>query len=591
MGNFTSIKKTEGQEVNARQGIEEDYLFVVAIDIGTTYSGYSFSARDEYKTNPNSQRLRQWTDPSNNHVSNKTSTCILFDPKGEFHSFGFEAEEKFYNLAEDNKHADWYYFKSFKMQLYKKNLDDLRELQLTAENGKTMYALNVFSQSIRYLKDAFLRQNNDAGFNWEEQDIRWVLTVPAIWPEEAISFMRKAAEEAGIVEQHLKICLEPEAATIFTYESNQNLFHPGCKFIVVDAGGGTVDVTGYEVLKEKGLKELFPPSGGDWGGNRVNKAFLSLLGDIFGTDILSYFRRSHASEYHELGKSIEISKGVVMASDDVTDFTLKIPSALWEIHRQHSKNRKENDKISLEKDGKTYIIKLRADKIRFSRKLAKLCFEQPISSIVKHLKSLLNSSDGQGVELIVMAGGFSNSMILLNTVKKAFPKVHVVTPHFQEGDAAWSVLRGAVNFGHGSNLIDYRRCKRTYGFEITEQYDVTKHASHRPIRVNGEDRCYEVFKKIVEKNKPLKANETRTETVGIEPDWDGNLKFFASDKKNPVFTDEESSWKIGKIHVDKPFPKSSNLEIKMFFGKGEIEFDVTNPDNGKKIRKRLVLDI
>lgn len=236
MGNFTSTEKAEGKEVNAQQGIAEDFLFVVAIDLGTTYSGYSFSARDEYKTNPNSQRLRQWRDPSNNHVSNKTSTCILFDPEGEFHSFGFEAEEKFYNLAGENEHADWYYFKSFKMQLYKKNLDDLRELQLTAEDGKTMYALNVFSQSIRYLKDAFLRQNNDAGFNWEEQDIRWVLTVPAIWPEEAISFMRKAADKAGIVEQHLKICLEQEAATIFTYESNQNLFHPGRKFIVVDAG-------------------------------------------------------------------------------------------------------------------------------------------------------------------------------------------------------------------------------------------------------------------------------------------------------------------------------------------------------------------
>lgn len=58
-----------------------------------------------------------------------------------------------------------------------------------------MYALNVFSQSIRYLKDAFLIQSNDAGFDWEEQDIRGVLTVPAIWPEEAISFMRKAAKE------------------------------------------------------------------------------------------------------------------------------------------------------------------------------------------------------------------------------------------------------------------------------------------------------------------------------------------------------------------------------------------------------------
>lgn len=37
--------------------------------------------------------------------------------------------------------------------------------------------------------------------------------------------------------------------------------------------------------------------------------------------------------------------------------------------------------------------------------------------------------------------------------------------------------------------------------------------------------------------------------------------------------------------------QSSDLEIKMFFGMSEIEFEVTNPDNGKKIRKRLALDI
>lgn len=317
---------------------------------------------------------------------------------------------------------------------------------------------------------------------------------------------------------------------------------------------------------------------------------MSLLGDIFGTGCLKQFRRNHASEYHELEKSIEISKGVVMASDDDTDFTLKIPSALWEMHRQHSENRNENDEKSIEKYRKTFKIKTKADKIRFSRKLAKSCFEQPISSIVEHLKSLLSCSNGQGIELIIMAGGFLNSKILLSTVKEAFPKVHVVTPHFQEGDAAWSVLRGAVNFGHGSNLIDYRRCKKSYGFEITELYDVTKHESHPPIKVNGENRCYKVFKKIVEKNEPLKANETRTETVGIEPDWDGNLQFYASDKKDPIFTDEESCWKIGKIRVEKPFPRNSDLEIKMIFGMSEIEFEVINHDNGKRIRKHLMLD-
>lgn len=73
--------------------------------------------------------------------------------------------------------------------------------------------------------------------------------------------------------------------------------------------------------------------------------------------------------------------------------------------------------------------------------------------------------------------------------------------------------------------------------------------------------------------------------VGIELDWDGNLKFFVLDKKNLVFIDEELFWKIGKIYVDKFFFKSFNLEIKMFFGKGEIEFDVINFDNGKKNKK------
>lgn len=79
--------------------------------------------------------------------------------------------------------------------------------------------------------------------------------------------------------------------------------------------------------------------------------------------------------------------------------------------------------------------------------------------------------------------------------------------------------------------------------------------------------------------------------VGIELDWDGNLQFFFLDKKNLVFIDEELFWKIGKIYVDKFFFKSFNLEIKMFFGKGEIEFDVINFDNGKKIRKCFVFDI
>ncbi|XP_062588856.1 heat shock 70 kDa protein 12B-like [Saccostrea cucullata] len=172
---------------------DEDYLFVVAIDFGTTYSGFSFSSREDYRSNPLSQHSKQWYDSFSSFISYKTSTCVLFDPQGEFHSFGFDAEEHYYNLAEKGIHRDWYYFRRFKMWLYEQNDDE----RLRDQNGKEMDAIKVFSQSILYLKNSFTKQTENTGLDWRPNDIRWVLTVPAIWTETKKSFMRRAAEMAG----------------------------------------------------------------------------------------------------------------------------------------------------------------------------------------------------------------------------------------------------------------------------------------------------------------------------------------------------------------------------------------------------------
>jgi hypothetical protein len=53
--------------------------------------------------------------------------------------------------------------------------------------------------------------------------IRWVLTVPALWREEHKHFMRKAAIEAGIVEDlNILLCLEPEGASIQCREDSED---------------------------------------------------------------------------------------------------------------------------------------------------------------------------------------------------------------------------------------------------------------------------------------------------------------------------------------------------------------------------------
>ena len=93
-------------------------ILVVAIDFGTTFSGYAFSFRHEFEKDPLKICSSQWIGGSRAAISLKTSSCVLFHPSGEFDSFGFDAEEKYNDLAMDDLHHDWFFFRRFKMLLY-----------------------------------------------------------------------------------------------------------------------------------------------------------------------------------------------------------------------------------------------------------------------------------------------------------------------------------------------------------------------------------------------------------------------------------------------------------------------------------------
>lgn len=57
---------------------------------------------------------------------------------------------------------------------------------------------------------------------------------------------------------------EPEAAALYILSSNDHAFQSGDAFLVCDAGGGTIDLITYEVLRTKPqleLVELVPGSG------------------------------------------------------------------------------------------------------------------------------------------------------------------------------------------------------------------------------------------------------------------------------------------------------------------------------------------
>ena len=98
-------------------------LVVAAIDFGTTYSGYAYSFRDELKNDPLKIYCNgAWLTGGEGLCTLKTSTTILFNKRGEFDSFGFEAETRYAELAEEGEHSGWRYFRHFKMKLHDKSV-------------------------------------------------------------------------------------------------------------------------------------------------------------------------------------------------------------------------------------------------------------------------------------------------------------------------------------------------------------------------------------------------------------------------------------------------------------------------------------
>jgi len=52
--------------------------------------------------------------------------------------------------------------------------------------------------------------------------------------------------------------------------------------------GGTADITVHEISSDGILLELYPSTGGNWGGSKVYDAFFTLLSKLVGMDKDSY---------------------------------------------------------------------------------------------------------------------------------------------------------------------------------------------------------------------------------------------------------------------------------------------------------------
>ncbi|XP_036681575.1 heat shock 70 kDa protein 12B isoform X4 [Balaenoptera musculus] len=519
------LTPSQSPKPEARAPQQAPFSVVVAIDFGTTSSGYAFS----FASDPEAiHMMRKWEGGDPGVAHQKTPTCLLLTPEGAFHSFGYTARDYYHDLDPEEA-RDWLYFEKFKMKIHSAT-DLTLKTQLEAVNGKKMPALEVFAHALRFFKEHALQELRDQCPSLPEKDtVRWVLTVPAIWKQPAKQFMREAAYLAGLVSredaEQLLIALEPEAASVYCRKlrlhqlvdlssrapgsgrlgerrSIDSSFRQGDRYVVADCGGGTVDLTVHQLEQPHGtLKELYKASGGPCGAVGVDLAFEQLLGRIFGEDFIATFKRQRPAAWVDLTIAFEARKRTA-GPHRAGALNISLPFSFIDFYR---KQRGHNVETALRRSSVNFVKWSSQGMLRMSCEAMNDLFQPTVSGIIQHIEALLERPEVQGVKLLFLVGGFAESAVLQHAVQAALGArgLRVVVPH----DVGLTILKGAVLFGQAPGVVRVRRSPLTYGVGVLNRFVAGRHPPDKLLVRDGRRWCTDVFERFVAAEQSVALGE------------------------------------------------------------------------------------
>jgi uncharacterized protein YegL/molecular chaperone DnaK (HSP70) len=591
----------------------------LAIDFGTSRSGYAYGFADENTSGEDRTRIRwekKWPDALPRD-SAKTLTQILYSPTREVAAWGFQAVEEYARLQQEGKEDGYILFEKFKMALYKerKNQDE-GELYCEDEgglyreiNGQKFYIVDVISDYLREIKKYIY---SERGINClcpdeegetliKDSEILWCLTLPAIAGEEQKQLMRLAAKQAGLIKEedspNLVIVLEPEAAALDCQQRGDKeggavpRLQPGQCFMVVNCGRDRVDITVQEVQSNREL-EIIAYGGGAFGSAAIDTNFEKYLKEISQEDI-ELLKREHPLVYYtDVMLEWETKKCNFNPQIDLPNVSIKLSHNLFDILQNKCPEFLNNLAIKQQrnKDKIKYITWSKQTMISF--------YENPLNNLVEEIRKVLNDKNvsNKKLDYIYLVGGYSNSILLQQKVEEVFGervggRKNIIKPFGPEH----SILRGAVAYGLDPPLIRARRSRFTYGIECCALFQPGIDDEKRKFRSpEGEWLCGNIFEPICRRGDIIDVNKEYT--LGTYTTFSGQpeviISIYKSLKKSPRYTDEDGVEKMGEIKLPMPNDQTESkqwIEVIIHLGGTQMKVEAKDLTTGKQESIKLLL--
>uniref|UniRef100_A0A673WLK8 Heat shock 70 kDa protein 12A n=1 Tax=Salmo trutta TaxID=8032 RepID=A0A673WLK8_SALTR len=598
---------------NAHTG--PSFIVVVAVDFGTTSSGYAYAFTKEPEC---IHTMRRWEGGDPGVSNQKTPTTILLTPDRKFHSFGYAARD-FYHDLDPSESRHWLYLEKFKMKLHTTaNLSI--DTELHAANGKRVKAIDIFAYALAFFKEQALKELSDqAGAEFDNTNIRWVITVPAIWKMPAKQFMREAAYKAGLVPrdipEQLIIALEPEAASIYCRKLRlhqmidigqrevgkkeegasqypqehvrskrqsrtflvENVIgelwselEEGDRYVVVDCGGGTVDLTVHQIqLPEGHLKELYKASGGPYGSIGIDYEFEKLLCKIFGPDFIDQFKIKRPAAWVDLMIAFESRKRAA-APDRTNPLNINLPFSFIDYYKKFRGHSVEH---ALRKSNVDFVKWSSQGMLRMNPDAMNALFKPTIDHIIQHLTDLFDKPEVYDIKFLFLVGGFAESPLLQQAVQNMLHgRSRIIIPH----DVGLTILKGAVLFGLDPGVIKVRRSPLTYGVGVLNRYIEGKHPPDKMLVKDGTRWCTDVFDTFIACDQSVALGETvkRSYTPAKPSQQVIVIHVYCSEKERVGFISEPGVRKCGTLRLDVTGTETSaarrEIQTHMQFGDTEI---------------------
>ena len=348
--------------------------------------------------------------------------------------------------------------------------------------------------------------------------------------------------------------------------------------MVVDIGGGTVDITVHDKSNGK-INVILPPMGNTWGGTTINEALSNLLEDILEDKGFGTFKKRHpVSAKATLNKLLyeefeERKKIFGDATKGIQEIVLTIPRVFTEFYGDDKVNEASKAKIDYDPGVGSLIINydLVQEKI----------FKKTIDHIIECVRSAFDQLTSK-VDTVYLVGGFGGCKFVSQKIEEAigqYGNIPIVCP--EQPDLA--VVKGAVMWRKDPNIIQSRVADATYGIGAGPVFNPAIHDEYYQFldKEDGKQRCNNVFEVFVLKGEVIKDEVYKTTHIPYSQKYTQVcIPIYSTTDDGVQYTRDKNGEltvrKIGELVVDIPNPDNiprneRDIDIFMDFGGTEIQ--------------------